>query len=155
MSDERAVSPVIGVILMVAITVILAATIGSFVLGMGQRVTQTAPQASLHVSVSAAADTVTIDHNGGEAIDAGETRILIENATTSIEFRPASGTGLLTVGHDTQVNVSDAAKTFTSPWDGLQRQGSTTIDIRNGDQITVTVIDTASQQLIYEITVTA
>jgi len=32
---ERAVSPVIGVILMVAITVILAAVIASFVLGLG------------------------------------------------------------------------------------------------------------------------
>jgi flagellin-like protein len=33
--DDRAVSPVIGVILMVAITVILAAVIGTFVLGLG------------------------------------------------------------------------------------------------------------------------
>ncbi|WP_135821308.1 type IV pilin [Halostella litorea] len=34
--DDRAVSPVIGVILMVAITVILAAVIGAFVLDLGQ-----------------------------------------------------------------------------------------------------------------------
>jgi len=34
-SENRAVSPVIGVILMVAITVILAAVIASFVLGLG------------------------------------------------------------------------------------------------------------------------
>ncbi|MFC7027956.1 type IV pilin [Halomicroarcula sp. GCM10025710] len=33
--EENAVSPVIGVILMVAITVILAAVVGSFVLGLG------------------------------------------------------------------------------------------------------------------------
>ncbi|PGF15806.1 type IV pilin [Natrinema sp. CBA1119] len=39
--DERAVSPVIGVILMVAITVILAAVIAAFVLDMGQ--SQSAP----------------------------------------------------------------------------------------------------------------
>ena len=36
--EERAVSPVIGVILMVAITVILAAVIGAFVLDLGQGV---------------------------------------------------------------------------------------------------------------------
>ena len=36
--DSRAVSPVIGVILMVAITVILAAVIGTFVLGLGDSV---------------------------------------------------------------------------------------------------------------------
>ena len=34
-NDDRAVSPVIGVILMVAITVILASVIGTFVLGLG------------------------------------------------------------------------------------------------------------------------
>lgn len=48
-SDDRAVSPVIGVILMVAITVILAAVIGSFVLGLGNSVQQTAPNAKLPV----------------------------------------------------------------------------------------------------------
>ena len=35
--DDNAVSPVIGVILMVAITVILAAVIASFVLGLGDQ----------------------------------------------------------------------------------------------------------------------
>jgi len=45
-SDDRAVSPVIGVILMVAITVILAAVIGTFVLGLGDQLGDSAPQAS-------------------------------------------------------------------------------------------------------------
>ena len=45
-TDESAVSPVIGVILMVAITVILAAVIGSFVLNLGGSLQQSAPQAS-------------------------------------------------------------------------------------------------------------
>ncbi|RDZ54925.1 type IV pilin [Haloferax sp. Atlit-6N] len=45
LADDGAVSPVIGVILMVAITVILAAVIGTFVLGLGGQ-TATAPQAS-------------------------------------------------------------------------------------------------------------
>ncbi|MFB6269961.1 MAG: archaellin/type IV pilin N-terminal domain-containing protein, partial [Halobacterium sp.] len=39
-ADERGVSPVIGVILMVAITVILAAVIASFVLGFGDSVSK-------------------------------------------------------------------------------------------------------------------
>ena len=37
-ADDRGVSPVIGVILMVAITVILAAVIGTFVLGLGDQI---------------------------------------------------------------------------------------------------------------------
>jgi flagellin-like protein len=44
--DDEAVSPVIGVILMVAITVILAAVIATFVLGLGDRVSNTSPSAS-------------------------------------------------------------------------------------------------------------
>jgi flagellin-like protein len=44
-SDKRAVSPVIGVILMVAITVILAAVIGAFVLEIGDQ-QETAPNTS-------------------------------------------------------------------------------------------------------------
>ena len=40
-TGEDAVSPVIGVILMVAITVILAAVIGAFVFGMGSGVQKT------------------------------------------------------------------------------------------------------------------
>ncbi|MDL0131519.1 type IV pilin [Halobacterium salinarum] len=47
--DERGVSPVIGVILMVAITVILAAVIASFVLGFGGSVNETV-QAGADVS---------------------------------------------------------------------------------------------------------
>ena len=43
LTDEDAVSPVIGVILMVAITVILAAVIASFVLGLGDT-SEPAPQ---------------------------------------------------------------------------------------------------------------
>jgi flagellin-like protein len=48
--NEKAVSPVIGVILMVAITVVLAATIGTFVLGLGDQVNENA-RASINVDV--------------------------------------------------------------------------------------------------------
>ncbi|WP_226021486.1 type IV pilin [Halomicrobium salinisoli] len=45
-ADDDAVSPVIGVILMVAITVILAAVIASFVLNLGDQAQQSTPTAS-------------------------------------------------------------------------------------------------------------
>ncbi|WP_227133698.1 type IV pilin [Halorubellus salinus] len=59
-ADEDAVSPVIGVILMVAITVILAAVIGAFVLGIGGSQTQT-PQASWEWSSGSASGTLACD----------------------------------------------------------------------------------------------
>ena len=71
--EERAVSPVIGVILMVAITVILAAVIGTFVLGLGDQVQTTAPNAQFSFDYdSAANDNLTVTHNGGDGIEASE-----------------------------------------------------------------------------------
>lgn len=46
LEDDDAVSPVIGVILMVAITVILAAVIASFTLGLGDQASEAQPTSS-------------------------------------------------------------------------------------------------------------
>ena len=64
-TDERAVSPVIGVILMVAITVILAAVVGSFVLGLGDRVSESSPNAQ--ISFEYESPNVTLTHEGGSS----------------------------------------------------------------------------------------
>lgn len=69
--EEDAVSPVIGVILMVAITVILAAVIGAFVLGLGDNMGNTTSNATYNWSQSGSTDgdiTVTLEHNGGETL---------------------------------------------------------------------------------------
>ena len=77
---DDAVSPVIGVILMVAITVILAAVIATFVLGLGDSVSNTAPQASFSFDYTEDAGAtnagsvgvVTVTHNGGDSIPESE-----------------------------------------------------------------------------------
>ena len=58
--DERAVSPVIGVILMVAITVILAAVIAAFVLDLGQ---DTSADPSAGITFDDDGDEVTVQFN--------------------------------------------------------------------------------------------
>ena len=71
-NDDSAVSPVIGVILMVAITVILAAVIGTFVLGLGSNV-QSVPSAQFTFDYDTSGTTqVTVTHDGGESIDPGD-----------------------------------------------------------------------------------
>jgi len=65
--EERAVSPVIGVILMVAITVILAAVIGTFVLGLGDQVQQTSPNAQWDWDQNSS-DALTVTHEGGDSV---------------------------------------------------------------------------------------
>ncbi|MFC7021340.1 MULTISPECIES: type IV pilin N-terminal domain-containing protein [Haloarcula] len=69
--DDDAVSPVIGVILMVAITVILAAVIASFVLGLGDQAQQTTPQASFSFDYTSGGP-LDVTHDGGDSIEAQE-----------------------------------------------------------------------------------
>ena len=83
--NERGVSPVIGVILMVAITVILAAVIGAFVLGLGDQVSNNAPQASFSVEFNGTHAEVT--HNGGDNIEKGTLNLTSTNTSaTDIKF---------------------------------------------------------------------
>jgi flagellin-like protein len=69
-SQNKAVSPVIGVILMVAITVILAAVIGTFVLGLGSG-QSTNPTAGVNVDKTTSPYDVTLVSlgNGADKIE--------------------------------------------------------------------------------------
>jgi len=83
--DEKAVSPVIGVILMVAITVILAAVIGTFVLGLGDQVQQTSPQASFGFDYtpgdSSTSGALDVTHESGDSITASQLSVVLSGAS--------------------------------------------------------------------------
>lgn len=86
--DEKAVSPVIGVILTVAITVILAAVIGTFVLNLGAQAQDTTPQARFSFdqgtfdpvpgNSAGPYKAVTITHESGDTIPAEQIRVLVD-----------------------------------------------------------------------------
>jgi len=83
--NEEGVSPVIGVILMVAITVILAAVIAAFVFGMGPP--ESAPQAQFVVSdhgqpLSTGTGICEIQHKGGDPITSSDLKIIISDGNT-------------------------------------------------------------------------
>ena len=84
-SDDRAVSPVIGVILMVAITVILAAVIGTFVLGLGDQLGDTAPQASFDIE-NVDGDNVTFIKTGGQDIEGGDLVLSVDGERQTDSF---------------------------------------------------------------------
>jgi len=77
---ERGVSPVVGVILMVAVTVILAAVIGSFVLNLGGSVSQPA-QAGVTVDTEATGLIDTTDN--GDDTDADTTEYSVDVQLTN------------------------------------------------------------------------
>lgn len=70
-SDRRGVTPVIGIILMVAVAVILAAIIGAFVLDVGSD-PQPVPNTRFAFDYNSSGN-LTISHDGGETIDSKNT----------------------------------------------------------------------------------
>ncbi|MFB6160091.1 MAG: type IV pilin [Haloferacaceae archaeon] len=90
LTEDRAVAPVIAVILLVAIVVVLAAVIGTYVLGVGESV-DAAPQAKFTFdAVPAATGTgqdVTVTHFGGESFTEDNTNELrVRTAATSARW---------------------------------------------------------------------
>jgi flagellin-like protein len=106
--DEEAVSPVIGVILMVAITVILAAVIGTFVLGLGGELENNAPQASFTFDYDDTANQLTITHDGGASIDTAELRAKSDDGQTAA-WDASSDWSELNTGADAEVSAGDNA----------------------------------------------
>ena len=114
--NDEAVSPVIGVILMVAITVILAAVIAAFVFGMSGNITKTKIVA---VTVQQPSnDQIVITYNGGQ--DSGTLttiHVIINDAPlTGGTWLPAAyvggwfnsstaATGVLPVGTSISANI--------------------------------------------------
>ena len=142
--SERAVSPVIGVILMVAITVILAAVIGTFVLGLGDQLGDSAPQASFSIDgVSTDVDDsqvdFTLEKTGGQDLDARDLTISVNGVRGTSDL---SGE----VGQDTWITGQSA--------DFSEEPGSGA-DFDAGDRVTIRLIHEPSGDQIYRTTITA
>ncbi|WP_048205637.1 type IV pilin [Methanococcoides methylutens] len=147
--NEDAVSPVIGVILMVAITVILAAVIAAFVFGMGP--SEMAPQSSLRASATDTAtddiSIVMIEHQGGDEIvlSSTNTKFLVGGEevvyTANVDDTFTAGERLYIAMNatDYQLANSTADGDFEAT---LEDIGST------GDIVEISIIDVSSQQMI-------
>jgi flagellin-like protein len=110
--DERGVSPVIGVILMVAITVILAAVIASFVLGFGDSVQENV-QAGASISVDDENNEVTVTW-----VSSGTAQSLEVNSST--------------------INSPGGAETISNTGQSVTLVNGT--NVSDGDTVTVTAI---------------
>ncbi len=87
--NDEAVSPVIGVILMVAITVILAAVIAAFVFGMSGNITKTKTVAVTTQKVDSS--TITVMNNGGQD-GSSLTNLTVTTSPSPITGCPAPAT---------------------------------------------------------------
>ncbi len=127
-TDDDAVSPVIGVILMVAITVILAAVIASFVLGLGDQAGAATPQASFEFDYdnsttagnsglensSTPSGDLTITHSGGDTING--TQVDIVDADSSSTDQSGSDIAAEISAGDSGTFVIDKDDTVRLVW---------------------------------------
>ncbi len=94
-NEDDAVSPVIGVILMVAITVILAAVIASFVLGLGDTAGEVQPTTTFDTDYNGTALTVTA--SSGDEVDPSNLYI---RGSSIPDFNDTSGSDVDPPGAD-------------------------------------------------------
>ncbi|MFB6136620.1 MAG: type IV pilin [Halobacteriaceae archaeon] len=145
-TDDSAVSPVIGVILMVAITVILAAVIGTFVLGLGDRVSQAQPNTNFGFSYdnvgsgTATDDKITIEHKGGNKLAADSLTV------TANGYTVYNAGSLVADASDATVGNTDINTGATNEWTGDSITAGATLVIEeaggddvfdNGDKVQV------------------
>ena len=127
-ADDDAVSPVIGVILMVAITVILAAVIGTFVLGLGENIEDTAPSTTFETTYEESNPSGTsCDPNG-------------DSTENTLEITHQSGQ---TIPAD-RLTVSEEGS--DSPWSDCSDSTDT---VGAGDTATVEVDQSSTVRLIW------
>ncbi len=167
LNDDQGVSPVIGVILMVAITVILAAVIGTFVLGLGDSLNQ-APQSQISVEDASAdfvidddtPDAFAISHNGGEELTLGDLRIVLSDADASDDATFESGTWEVSDTDTLSVQKGGSDVTDSSTFAvGDQLTIKKTADSDGGSVLTegdydISIIHTPSESILVETTVT-
>jgi len=89
--NEEAVSPVIGVILMVAITVILAAVIAAFVFGMGSDV-QTTKTVGVTASINSSQYLIVTVQGGGD-VNTLSNLTMTTNGTLQTDALSPAGVG--------------------------------------------------------------
>ena len=119
--DQRGVSPVIGVILMVAITVVMGAVIAGFVYGyLGT--TSKAPNVALSV-IDDPTDqaSILIKHTGGESVGADEWKCSVTaGKESSADFTSQTETGAVAISTGTALDVdyitTNGSTNITSGW---------------------------------------
>jgi flagellin-like protein len=106
--NEDAVSPVIGVILMVAITVILAAVIAAFVFNLGGEQSKAPTSSIVAANNPDGGPDMKVTHKGGDLLKAGDYRLSVVNADLgeAPAFVNSNGTisGDFSVGNQIGIN---------------------------------------------------
>ena len=132
-ADDDAVSPVIGVILMVAITVILAAVIASFVLGLGDQ-NNPAPTTSFNFDYDGSGTSLDITHEDGDQLTQTEMYLRGENlaSTGQISSTFSISGSEWKAGESLTVGTSNDAWVARIVWEDPDSDQTSTLDDDEG-----------------------
>ncbi|WP_158855160.1 type IV pilin [Halorhabdus sp. CUG00001] len=83
---QRAISPVVGTVLLVAITIVLAGTVGAVV--FTPDVEPSIPATRFSATADASADSITLTHEGGQALDPDTLDVRITVDGRSLDHQP-------------------------------------------------------------------
>lgn len=144
-------SPVLGVIVMVALTVLFVAVLGSFSFGISLG-SLTTPQVSMSTEVNVPNDQVQITHIGGDQLVAGTTSIVIVNESDGqrIDFGPAQTDDTFEVGESVVITTTSGA---IEGW--ALGAGDTSFELRSGTTYTIAIVDTDSDVILYRTSLTS
>lgn len=82
--DSEAVSPAVGVVLMVALTIVLTGSVGVLVTGF-QVTSETTPSAQITLEADSDSDSITAVHESGETFDDGNTAELLVRGNGDVQ----------------------------------------------------------------------
>jgi flagellin-like protein len=155
-SNEKAVSPVIGVMLMIVVTVILAAAVSSYAGSMSTQ--DTAPQATFSVDSSSQSDGyIQISHLGGDIVPKSDLKIAISYGDrlsgyvnmSNVTFSPQSD--YLRPGDSMKIAFEKTKYPAVTGQDRATFRGSDiSLSIYVGAPYKIKFVDVSSGQTIYE-----
>ena len=153
--DEEAVSPVIGVILMVAITVILAAVIAAFVFGMSGSLSQSPPNVS--ISARSSGTDIQVTHNGGDLMLGMEWKISVVGEGDTPLYATSTAGDNFEVGQQIKFVETSVTENYNfttgggTPWQYDSTSGET---FSAGSRYDVIVIHIPSKSKVLDTTIT-
>lgn len=141
-SSERAVTPVIGIILLVAIAVILSAVVGKFALGLGDQVQDFAPNTrfAFDFDTTVTGETcglsggggpnkgeLTMTHEGGDNIDESQLT-LVDNNGNRASWNDCSSTAVSEINSGDQATPEvDSDDTIRIVWESENNADDTAV----------------------------
>lgn len=153
---EKAVSPVVGVMLMLVVTIIIAAIVSAFAGGFSEGAKK-APQSTVGAIADMTDHSITFEHNGGDPFSLDEIEVVFRNkdlkislsprdvGTSCVAFNMSSGSGtMVKAGYRFVVQGSDPGWTQGI----LYGSSGNSVTLKTDDRIDWTILDKRSSKAI-------